>query len=201
MTDNEIVPGAAPQSEQASTTDETVNSRETGNGQQSQSIRVNLTAEDYAGFNLYHGRRQLAGLFLFYWCLIVIAARLTELAVTPVELAIVICAAFALSGLLLAYQLWRIKTRTIRLFESDKSIKVEQHIALTTEGIRHTTGDTTVQMAWDDVHKVAESAKAVIVYLARNKVIMLPKRDIGDVDQVKSILRLHLPASKLKLKP
>lgn len=168
--------------------------------QQPQSIRVKLTADDYAAFNLYHGRRQLAGLFLFYWCLIVIAARLTELAVTPVELAIVICGAFVLSGLLLAYQLWRIKARTVRLFESDKSIQAEQRIALSAEGIRHTTGDTTVQVEWDNVHKVAETDKAIIVYLARNKVIMLPKRDIGDADQVKNALRQHLPATKLKLK-
>jgi YcxB-like protein len=163
-------------------------------------IRVKLTAEDYTGFNLYHGRWQLAGLFLFYLCLFVIFAKWSGVLGNSSNLAIVIPAALALSGLMLAFQLWRIRVRTGRIFESDKISKLEQHIVLTEEGIRHTTGETTVNLPWDDVYKVSEISKAVVIYLARNKVIMLPKRDVGDVGEVRETLRRHLPGTKLKLK-
>jgi hypothetical protein len=188
------------QAEQVTSTESATGNREKGSGHEAQPIRVKLTAEDYAEFNLYHGRLQLAGLFLFYWCLFVIAARLTELAATPSEMAIAISGSFVLSGLLLAYQLWRIKVRTVRLFENDKTVKLEQHIVLEAAGIRHTTENTTVQVAWNDVYRAAETAKAIIIYLAKNKVIMLPKRDIRDLGQIRQILRQQLPAAKLKLK-
>ncbi|WP_123041742.1 YcxB family protein [Cohnella candidum] len=163
------------------------------------SVRVNLTAEDYAGFNLYHGRWQLAGLFLFYWCLFVIFAQLSGVLGDSGNLAIVIPAAFFISGILLIFQLWRIKVRTTRIFESDKVSKLEQHIVLTEKGILHTTGDTTVQVPWDDVFKAREIGKAVILYLSRNKVVMIPKRDIADIGEIRAALRKHLPAGKLKL--
>jgi|GEM_PF-2518783 len=168
--------------------------------QQAGTIRVNLTAEDYAGFNLYHGRWQLALLFVFYWCLLVLAAELGGLAGSAADLAWIIPAAFAVSALLLAYQLWRIKVRTGKLFDSDKVAKVQQLVALTEEGIRHTTGETTVLVPWQDVFKLAETSRAIIVYLARSKVVLLPKRDIADLSAVKSVLRRHLPVAKLRLK-
>jgi len=178
--------------------------RETGNepqfDQQENTIRVNLTADDYAGFNLYHGRWQLAILFVFYWCLLVIAVELSGMAGSSADLAWIIPAAFVVSALLLLYQLWRIKVRTGKLFASDKVAKVQQIVALTEEGIRHTTGETTVLVPWQDVFKLAETSKAVIVYLARSKVVLLPKRDIGNLEAVKSVLRRHLPAAKLRLK-
>lgn|SRR5690606_20121016 len=163
-------------------------------------IRVNLTAEDYAGFNLFHGRWQLAILFVFYWCLLVIAAEIGGLAGSPSDLAWIVPAAFAVSALLLAYQLWRIKVRTAKLFDSGQVAKAEQHIVLTEEGIRQTTEEATVLAPWQDVYKLAETSKAVYIYLARSKVVLLPKRAIPDLAAVKSVLRRHLPAAKLKLK-
>ncbi|MBW5447036.1 hypothetical protein GE107_13285 [Cohnella sp. CFH 77786] len=164
-------------------------------------IRVTLTAEDYTGFNLYHGRWQLAGLFAFYWCLFVIFAKWSGVLGDSANLAVVIPAAFVISGVMLAFQLWRIRARTAKLFASDKVSKLEQHIALTDGGIRHTTGETTVNVPWDDVFKVGEFSKAIVIYLARNKVIMLPKRDVGgDLGEVRAALRRHLPGGKLKLK-
>lgn len=163
-------------------------------------IRVKLTAEDYAAFNTYHGRWQLAGLFVFYWALFVIFAELSGVTGESSRLEIVIPVAFVLSALMLAFQLWRIRARTVKMFESDKFSKSEQHIEMTEEGIRHTNGDTTVVVAWEDVFKAAETSGAIILYLSRNKVIMLPKRDIADLSEVKISLRHYLPAVKLKLK-
>ena len=177
--------------------------RESGSEPQSDAdltIRVNLSAEDYAAFNFYHGRWQLAVLFLFYWCLLVIAAELSGMADASADLLWIIPSAFAASVLLLAYQLWRIKVRTGKLFASDNVAKVQQIVELTEEGIRHTAGETTVLVPWPDIYKLAETSQALIVYLARSKVVLLPKRDIGNLPAVKSLLRRHLPAEKRKLK-
>lgn len=163
-------------------------------------IRVNLTADDHVDFNLYHGKWQLAMLFVFYWCLLIIAGVFGGLVRSPTDLAIVIPAAFLLSVLLLVLQWQRIKTKTRKLFASDRVVKVEQRIELIDEGIRHTADDASVVVPWQDVFKIAESAKSLFVYLSRNKVVIMPKRDIADLSGVKNLLQQHLPAAKLRLR-
>jgi hypothetical protein len=167
---------------------------------QPETIRVKLTADDYAGFNLYHGRWQLAGLFLFYWCVFVILVHWSGGLGETRNMAVLIPAGFLLSACMLAFQLWRIRVRTNKIFENDKLSKLEQNILLTQEGIQHSTGETVVHVPWGDVFKVLETSKALIIYLARNKVVMLPKRDLTDLKEVKMTFSRHLPSAKLKLK-
>ncbi len=167
---------------------------------QLETITVKLTAEDYAGFNLYHGRRQLAGLFFFYCCLFVLVFLFSGIMGEEPHLAVVLLTAIGLSALLLVFQLWRIRVRTAKIFDSDKVSKLEQRICLTDTGMQHTTGDTTVRVPWEDIFRVAETKKAIILYLARNKVVLLPKRDVADLAGVKEMLSRNLPAAKLRLK-
>jgi hypothetical protein len=167
---------------------------------ETQTIKVRLTADDYAGFNMYHGRWQLTGLFVFYWCLFVLLAQWSGALGDSRNLSAVIPAAFVISAVMMAFQLWRIRARTRKVFANDKMSKAEQNIELSDGGIRHTTGESPVHVPWEDVYKTVETPKAVILYLARNKVIMLPKRDVADLNGVKDMLRQHIPAAKRKLK-
>lgn len=164
-----------------------------------ETIVIRLTADDHVDFNLYHGRWQLAVLFLIYWCLLSLAATFGGFVRSTTDLAIAIPAAFVFSALLLALQWWRIKVRTRKLFAGERVVKVEQRIALIDEGIRHTAQDATVVVPWQDVFKVAESSRSLFVYLSRNKVIIVPKRVLTDVSEVKRVLQQHLPAQKLRL--
>jgi hypothetical protein len=165
-----------------------------------ETITVRLTAADYAAFNIYHGRWQLAGLFAFYCCLFVILLMYGGLLGEEPTFIAALALSVVISGLLVAFQLWRIRARTEKLFEKDNLSKLEQHIRLGENGMQHTAGDNTVHVSWEDILKAAETKHAIIMYLDRNKVVLLPKRDIPDLAGVLGILRKHLPASKLHLK-
>jgi hypothetical protein len=163
-------------------------------------IRVKLTAEDYVDFNRYHGRMQLALLFLIYWAIFLIVSMWSGGHKGSLSLALMIPAGLVLSGLLIGLHFWTIRVKTRNLFKSDPFAQMEQQLEFSSEGIRHTTGATTMNLTWADVWKVAETSKAMIIYLARNKAIVLPKRDGGEWPQLKETLRRHLPPAKLRLK-
>jgi len=163
-------------------------------------IRVRLKAEDYAGFQIFHGRWQLVGMGIFYACLFVLLAKWRGLLDDTGRIAVVLPAAVIVSGLLVGYQIYRIRVRSGKRFEGEGLSGLEQQIELLETEIRHTTEGRTVGLPWDEIRKVAESSRALLIYYASNKVILLPKRDIADLADVKAVLRRRLPAAKLKLK-
>lgn len=163
-------------------------------------ISFKLTAEDYAGFNRYHGRRPLLFLFVFYCALFVIIAKFSGTYEDASSLAFVIPAAVVISGLMVVFQLWRINTRTHKLFSGNKAHQLDQRITLTETGIRHHTGEADLQVEWGQVLKAAETKQLFIVYLAQNKAILLPKRDIADPAEVRETFRRELPPVKLRLR-
>ncbi|WP_276354896.1 YcxB family protein [Cohnella caldifontis] len=163
-------------------------------------IRIRLKAEDYAGFQLYQGRWQLVGMFVFYACLFVLLAKWSGLLQAASGLAVVIPAALIVSGLMVWYQIYRMRVRSGKRFEGEGLSGLEQQIELAETEVRHTAGGQTTGLPWDEIRKAAESSRAILIYFASNKVILLPKRDIADLADVKAALRRHLPASKLRLK-
>lgn len=165
-----------------------------------ETITVRLTAADYAGFSIYHGRWQLAGLFVFYCVLFAILLMYGGLLGEDPALAAVLALAVVFGGLLLAFQLWRIRARTAKLFEKGNLAQLEQRIRLDETGMQHSAGDNPVHVPWADMHRAVETKSAVILYLNRNKAVLLPKRDIPDLAGVLDLLRRHMPAAKLRLR-
>jgi len=166
----------------------------------SATISVRLNAADYAAFNIYHGRWQLAVLHLFYCALFALLFANFGIMGQKLSLAAALALSVALSGMLLAFQLWRIRARTAKLFERDNLNGLEQRIRLDESGLHHSTGDTTSHVPWKDVVRAAETRNALILYIDRNKAILLPKRDIPDLAYVLKLLQQHMPAAKLRLK-
>ncbi|WP_169306704.1 YcxB family protein [Cohnella pontilimi] len=169
--------------------------------QQTIPVRIQLTADDYAEFNRYHGRRQMALLFFLYWIVFVAVAGMRGGAADAGRFGLLIPAGLVLSGLLIAMHLWSIKVKTRKLFQNDKLAQMEQQLHFSETGIRHTTAESSNLVEWADVYRAAETRNELILYLARNRAILVPKRDIGaQWQQVKELLRTHLPPRKLGLK-
>lgn len=169
--------------------------------QETMSIRIRLTADDYAEFNRYHGRWQMAFLFFFYWVIFVVIAAMNGGPNDAGRLAVIIPAGLLLSGVLIVIHLWSIKVKTRKRFWDDKLAQEEQQLELTETGIRHSTGETSLNAAWSDIYKAAETRNTIILYLARNKAIVIPKRDIdGEWPRLKQMLHGQLPTGKLHLK-
>jgi hypothetical protein len=163
-------------------------------------IRFKLTAEDYTAFNRYHGRKQLALLFVFYWGLFLFIAMFRGAQPSARSLIIMLPAGLLFAGLLIGFHLWTIQRKTRQMFANDKHAQLEQLIELTDEGVRQTTGDTTESLAWTDIGKAIETANGLFLYVTSTRAFVIPKRDVTDWARLREVLRLHLPAAKLRLK-
>ncbi|MFC5701941.1 YcxB family protein [Cohnella faecalis] len=159
---------------------------------------VNLTAEDFRKYTLYQSKAQLVGLFAFYVCLIVIAVHFGSEDKMNVLFAIPV--AVLVAGGLVWYQVWRIGQRVRKIFNGDRVLQLKQKIRLTEEGIHHETGASSLDAKWDEIYKVADSGPSILIYMAKNKAFVLPKRDLADLEVVLDLLKRHVPAPRLKLR-
>ena len=88
-------------------------------------------------------------------------------------------------------------------YNSDRMIKSELSYTINKEGIKQKIRRSTTYYEWEDIFKVCEKKDMFLVYVSRNKAILLPKRYFNLDDEIvtfKNLVRDRLTEKKIKIK-
>lgn len=155
-----------------------------------------ITFKEYKEFTLVHSRNQLILfsvflLFIFTITTLISGADFKSLFII-VPIGIVVSA--ILSLLILGNIIYKAK----RIFNSNKMIKNEQTIEILETGIQINTNTSNSLIMWDDVFKVTESKTLIIIYIARNQGMIIPKK-VVDEKKLKNLISTFLESKKLRI--
>lgn len=91
--------------------------------------------------------------------------------------------------------------RSKREFKSDKLIQSEITYDVTTEGVHQQVKRMSSFFEWSDFLKVQELEHMFLLYLSKNKAVVLPKRHFqtwDDINLFRDFVAAHVVSSKLK---
>lgn len=107
------------------------------------------------------------------------------------------------AGLILLLMFGLIFLRIRKEYNSDRMIKSELSYTINKEGIKQKIRRSTTYYEWEDIFKVCEKRDMFLVYVSRNKAILLPKRYFNLDDEIvtfKNLVRDRLTEKKIKIK-
>lgn len=149
------------------------------------SLSGKLTLEDFVQYNHYHVNKLLKGYFVL--CFIV----LFIIFLIPMSgdwLPILLWAgipSLILSGLLYLYASKVRKHMAVKEYKSDQIIKHTISYTFSREGITQNVRRSHNFFEWDDFLKAQEQEDMFLLYLSKNKAIVLPKRFFLSPAQIK----------------
>lgn len=162
-------------------------------------IKSKITANELFDFLLHHTYSSVWG---FTGVLISICAlfALLQLCVTGGDILSVACT-FATVVLFLVIQPVRLFIQSRRLIESDRGYQEPIEYTFGSSGISLCQNEDSAAYRWDEITKVTATKKIVAIYIGKQKVFKLAKRDIGDdYDTLKQMVRTHAIHAVVKLR-
>lgn len=87
-----------------------------------------------------------------------------------------------------------------RIFQSDKFLQEDIKCVFMDTGILESTSSSDTFIDWDRIWTVKENNELIMIYIARIKAILIPKRKVDDalVADIKKLLREKIDENKLK---
>ena len=103
--------------------------------------------------------------------------------------------------LFLAYQPWTLYTSSVKQVKLNPTFKKPLRYIVSDESIAVRQGEDAGQVSWEDVRKVRESAKNILVYTGKKNACIWVKSQLGQNEtEVRELLKKHVSPEKIKLK-
>ncbi|WP_078552038.1 YcxB family protein [Bacillus alkalicellulosilyticus] len=174
------------------------------NGQEL-SIRGTVSLEDFIKYNTHHLKKFTYSYFFFSFFVFWLMALLLEFLMPDNLLFTIPKAVLALIfSLILIYGVKKIlKKRVIKEYESDQRIKNEISYVIHREGIIQQLKRSNNHYDWTDLHFAAEYEEMFLLYISKQKAIVLPKRFFeshDDISLFKELISKNIETSKIKIK-
>lgn len=139
-----------------------------------------LTLDDYKQYTRYHTKvRQLISFLIIFVVLILVNLRnLDTLDIATIFFVFIFSVIF--SGLLLLYMRFITMWRFTKEYKSDQLIQREIHYTFNEDGVIQQNGRSRSYIEWHDIRKGYEHPDMYLLYLSKNKAIVLPKDFFDD---------------------
>lgn len=154
------------------------------------SLSGKLTLEDFVKYNQYHTNKVLKVYFVI--CFIVLFF-VFQIPMSGDWLPIALFAglpSLLLSGLIYLYTSKVKKYQAIKEYKSDQLIKRDITYTFSSEGVIQITRKSNNRFDWIDFLKAQEYEELFLMYLSRNKAIVLPKRFFRSKTQMENFKHL-----------
>lgn len=158
---------------------------------------IQITTGSMYDFLMYHSYRQMSGLFsilagigmiVYYLCARDQGGQNTWL--------------FLFFGVLfLIYQPWTLYSKAVKQAKLNPVFKHPLTYILTEEGIEVCQNETSNQISWEQVYKVCENRKSILVYTSNKNAFIWEKNQLnGQEKQIREMLAQNVESRKLKIK-
>lgn len=159
---------------------------------------VKLEVKDMYRFSMYHTYTGFQGIFSIVIAIVAFAfAVLTYGQVTATYTFI-----YAMFGVVfLLYMPCTIYTNAKRQFLMSDVLKQSLHYNMNEKGIISSQGEEKAELLWEQVYKIVETKKNLLIYSNRRNAFIIPKVIIEDqYEQMRELMREHVESYRLRLK-
>lgn len=157
---------------------------------------IKVTTQDLYRFLMYHTYHGANGIFSIIAALglfVIYAVRRGEIANDWIYL---------LFGVIfLIYLPWTLFTKAAQQVRLGTTFKEPLHYTLTEAGILVQQGEQTLEVKWENIYRVRETGKNILVYTAKKNAFIWVKSQIGGQETaVRRALQEYVPEKKRSLK-
>lgn len=161
-------------------------------------FEVNMTVKDMYNFNIYHNYHNMSGLagLLFG----VVALFISVYSYGEVSISYTLMMAFF--GLLFTVITpARIMLKSAQQVKLTPMFKKPLKYTVSEENITIEQDDQKVEIPWEDVYKVKDTGKSIVIYITSVRAYIFPKRNLADQEQkLLEIIRKMVESKKIKIK-
>ena len=163
------------------------------------SLSGKLTLEDFIKYNHYHMNR---GLKLYFAVCFLVLFLILQMPMSGSFFLILFFAgipALVLSSLLYVFARQVKKRQAINEYKSDQRIKHTISYTFSTDGVRQVVTKSDNHFEWEDFLELQEHTEMFLLYVSKNKAIVLPKRffhSSGQMDDFRSKVSHNIAATK-----
>lgn len=161
-------------------------------------FEVNMTVKDMYNFNIYHNYHNMSGLagLLFG----VVALFISVYSYGEVSISYTLMMAFF--GLLFTVITpARIMLKSAQQVKLTPMFKKPLKYTVSEENITIEQDDQKVEIPWEDVYKVKDTGKSIVIYITSVRAYIFPKRDLAEQEQkLLEIIRKMVESKKIKIK-
>lgn len=142
-----------------------------------------LTFNEFKSYNLFHSRKAIVAMFLlsFLFSFISWWSLFGELLIMSSLL-------ISITGGTIGALLFTLLTMMVarKNFTSESMLKLEQRFTVNMIGINLQTDKSNATFEWNDILSANEIEKLFILYVAKNKAILIPKRYFSSEEEIES---------------
>jgi len=166
---------------------------------------IRLQQKDLYQFNMYHSYHKVQT-WLFTVLGIVIFA-LSFITINQIEVTYTLL--YAVCGLLFVfYTPVNLRTTVKFRMKEGSPLTKKLHYCFSEKGINVSLAqqemtENTEQaqsVGWSQIYRVVETKKQILIYTSRVNASVLPKGQITQIDELRSLLQQYLPSHRIKLK-
>lgn len=161
-------------------------------------FEVNMTVKDMYDFNIYHNYHNISGLAGLVFG--VVALFISVYSYGDVSISYTLMMAFF--GLLFTIITpGRIMLKSAQQMKLTPMFKKPLKYTVSDENITIEQDDQKVEIPWDDVYRVKDTGKSIVVYITSVRAYIFPKRDVGAQEEnLTAVLKKMAEEKKFKIK-
>ncbi len=165
-------------------------------------IKGTITYEDFKKYNLYHTKKGRSGFFIFgvLFSLFLVLYNIDELLFLILPLFMIF--SIIVTGLATLIITTAVRIRARREFNSDPFIKSEIRYIINENGItQQISKRVNNYLEWDYILKGYELDDMFLIYVSKNKAIIIPKRFFASNDDLHALKKIiSRNTNRIKLK-
>ncbi|PFA69794.1 hypothetical protein CN378_03230 [Bacillus sp. AFS015802] len=173
-------------------------------------VRGTLTFKEYKKFSSFHSRRwviwfTLSTFILFFALSIYFLYNPGDIFSFGEMAAILFVSSTVsvfISGIFFLYTKAVIRIKAKREYKSDQLIKQEIIYSISKDGINQNRGRSINYIEWNEIVFVREHSPMFLLYVSKNKSIVLPRRFFESIEEIKlfkQIIRENVSSEKITL--
>lgn len=159
-------------------------------------FEIKINTADMYGFLMYHTYHGVNGIFSIVAGLALIIFYFFRRGTVANDW---IYVAFGI--LFLLYLPWTLYTRAAQQVRLGTAFKLPLQYTVSEEGIQVQQGENTIAVGWQDVYKVKESGRSILVYTGKKSAFIWVKKQMGEQENTaRQLLKQCVPSKRLSLK-
>lgn len=159
---------------------------------------VNMTVKDMYNFNLYHNYHNISGVAGVLFGIIAIGIAVFSYGQVTISYTLLMIIFGAMFTVITPARMYLKSAQQVKL---NAMFKKPIHYVLTQEYIEIAQDDAKAQMEWENVYRVKDTGKSIIIYMSSVRAYIFPKRELKEQETtVMDIIRSKVDAKKIKIK-
>ncbi len=167
-------------------------------------IKYKLDEKDYMKSAYWHSRKFFILINIIFGMLVLSSLVQIFLPEKPPDMSVIMpnVMAMVIPGLIWVYVYVGTYFKLKKVFASDTLLQLEQTCNITPDAIMISSEKGNSNLKWGDLYSVTESKYAFYLFISKNRMFIVPKRSMNEVDTQEFIqlATANMPVKKVKLR-